>query len=241
MPAHPTTSEMTYDLLIQNGTVVSVFTGETFPADVAIRGETIAAVLAPGSVDPGQAAEVRRRDRADRRARLRRRPHARREQLRHPGLVRLADPAAGHHHGPGRSPRDRQRGRQARPALDDRGRPGAPARPSSTASRRACRRCSASRRPAPSSRPDDVSEMLDWPGVIGLGEVMDYRAVVRGRRADAGDRGGGPRQREADRRPLHQPQRQRAERLPRRGDRLRPHQEPGRDPRREGPDGHAGR
>ena len=22
--------------------------------------------------------------------------------------------------------------------------------------------------------------MLDWPGVIGLGEVMDYRAVVRG-------------------------------------------------------------
>jgi adenine deaminase len=28
--------------------------------------------------------------------------------------------------------------------------------------------------------PEDISEMLDWPGVIGLGEVMDYRAVVRG-------------------------------------------------------------
>ena len=27
---------------------------------------------------------------------------------------------------------------------------------------------------------EDISEMLDWPGVIGLGEVMDYRAVVRG-------------------------------------------------------------
>lgn len=28
--------------------------------------------------------------------------------------------------------------------------------------------------------PDDIAEMLDWPGVIGLGEVMDYRAVVAG-------------------------------------------------------------
>src|SRR6476646_4389930 len=27
---------------------------------------------------------------------------------------------------------------------------------------------------------EDISEMLDWPGVVGLGEVMDYRAVVRG-------------------------------------------------------------
>src|SRR6476646_5174063 len=28
--------------------------------------------------------------------------------------------------------------------------------------------------------PQDISEMLDWPGVIGLGAVMDYRAVVGG-------------------------------------------------------------
>ena len=58
MPAQPATSETTYDLLIQDGTVVSVFTGETFPADVAIQGETIVAILAPGSIDAGQAAEV---------------------------------------------------------------------------------------------------------------------------------------------------------------------------------------
>lgn len=30
--------------------------------------------------------------------------------------------------------------------------------------------------------PQDVAEMLDWPGVIGLGEVMDYRAAVAGDR-----------------------------------------------------------
>jgi adenine deaminase len=59
MPAEPVPASQTdYDLLIRNGAVVSVFTGETFPADIAIRGETIAAVLAPGSVDSGQAAEV---------------------------------------------------------------------------------------------------------------------------------------------------------------------------------------
>ena len=61
MPPHPASVEHDYDLLIQNGTVVSVFTGETFPADVAINGETIAAVLAPGSIKPGQAAEGRNR------------------------------------------------------------------------------------------------------------------------------------------------------------------------------------
>ena len=62
MPSEPVSAASQdaaeFDLLIRGGDVVSVFTGETFPADVAIRGETIAAVLAPGSIDPGQAAEV---------------------------------------------------------------------------------------------------------------------------------------------------------------------------------------
>ena len=139
-----------YDLLIQDGTVVSMFTGETFPADVAIRGDTIAALLPPGIVAPGQAADV-----LDATG-LTVAPgyvdaHMHVESsLRHPGRLRLADPPARHDHRAGRLPRDRQRRRQAGPALDDRGWPGAPPRPSSTACPRACRPCSASRRPAPS-------------------------------------------------------------------------------------------
>src|SRR5690349_2878954 len=58
MPPQPANGDSTYDLLIRGGTVVSVFTGETFPADVAVNGETIAAILAPGTIDPAQAAEV---------------------------------------------------------------------------------------------------------------------------------------------------------------------------------------
>ena len=54
----PSESSPAYDLLIQHGTVVSVFTGETFEADVAIRGETIAAIVPPGTVDPAQATEI---------------------------------------------------------------------------------------------------------------------------------------------------------------------------------------
>ena len=46
MPAQPTTSETTYDLLIQNGTVVSVFTGETFPG-VLTKTYTVAAESRP--------------------------------------------------------------------------------------------------------------------------------------------------------------------------------------------------
>ena len=89
--------------------------------------------------------------------------------------------------------------------------------------------------------PDDISEMLDWPGVIGLGEVMDYRAVVRGdermRAITAAARAKG---KLIDGHCTNL-ERRRAERLPRRGDRLRPHQEPGRDHHREGPAGHARR
>src|SRR3954451_12371938 len=61
MPSQPsplTDATARYDLLIQHGSVVSVFTGETFAADVAIRGEMIAAILAPGSIEPAQASEV---------------------------------------------------------------------------------------------------------------------------------------------------------------------------------------
>src|SRR6266536_3741662 len=54
----PASQRPTYDLLIRGGSVVSVFTGETFPADVAIQGETIVAVLPPDTVTPYQIAGV---------------------------------------------------------------------------------------------------------------------------------------------------------------------------------------
>jgi adenine deaminase len=43
-------ADRNYDLVLQNAKVVSIFTGEIFPADVAIQGETIAAILPPGGL-----------------------------------------------------------------------------------------------------------------------------------------------------------------------------------------------
>jgi adenine deaminase len=168
-----------YDVLIQNGTVVSVFTGEMFPADVAVRGETIAAVLAPGSVDPGQADEV-----VDATG-LTVAPgyidaHIHVESsfvtpaafawltLPRGTTTVLADPheivnVAGK---PGlRWMIEAGRGTGQTILY------GVPSCvPALIGFETAGAELSA----------DDISEMLDWPGVIGLGEVMDYRAVVAG-------------------------------------------------------------
>lgn len=179
MPAHPANTEHDYDLLIRGGTVLSVFTGETFPADVAVRGETIAAVLAPGSIGPGQAAEV-----LDARG-LTVAPgyvdaHLHVESsfvtpasfawltLPRGTTTVLADPHE---------------------IVNVAGKPGLKwmieagqgtgqtilyGVPSCVPALLGFETAGAE------LSPNDISEMLDWPGVIGLGEVMDYRAVVRG-------------------------------------------------------------
>jgi adenine deaminase len=180
MPAQPVPeSGPTYDLLIQNGTVVSVFTGETFPADVAVSGETIAAVLPPGSVDPGLAAEV-----VDATS-LTVAPgyvdaHIHVESsfvtpasfawltLPRGTTTVLADPheivnVAGK---PGL--------RWMIEAGQGTGQTILYGVPSCVPALIGFETAGAE------LSPDDISEMLDWPGVIGLGEVMDYRAVVAG-------------------------------------------------------------
>jgi adenine deaminase len=168
-----------YDLLIRGGTVVSTFTGETFPADVAVRGDTIAAVLAPDTDAPEQAAET----------------------LDATGLTIAPGYIDAHMHvessfvtpaafawltlprGTTTVLADSHEivNVAGKPALrwmieDGRGTAqtilyGVPSCvPALLGFETAGAELS----------PDDISEMLDWPGVIGLGEVMDYRAVVRG-------------------------------------------------------------
>src|SRR3954453_2244239 len=181
MPSHSdrAANRATYDLLIQHGTVVSVFTGETFQADVAVRGETIAAILAPGSIDPAQATEV-----LDATG-LIIAPgyidaHIHVESsfvtpaafawltLPHGTTTVLADPheivnVAGK---PGL--------RWMIEAGQGTGQTILYGVPSCVPSLLGFETAGAT------LTPEDISEMLDWPGVIGLGEVMDYRAVVRG-------------------------------------------------------------
>jgi N-acyl-D-amino-acid deacylase len=57
-PAAPGTQQPAYDLLIRNGTVYDGSGGAGFVADVAIRGDRIAAIGEPGSEIEGDAAEV---------------------------------------------------------------------------------------------------------------------------------------------------------------------------------------
>jgi adenine deaminase len=168
-----------YDLLIFGGSVISVFTGELFPADVAVRGTGIAAVLPPGSIDPGSAATTLDAD----------------GMTVAPGYIDahlhvessfvtpatfawltlprgtttvLADPheivnVAGK---PGLRWMI-----EAGQGTDQTILYGVPSCvPALLGYETAGAELSA----------EDISEMLDWPGVIGLGEVMDYRAVVRG-------------------------------------------------------------
>src|SRR3954447_9024149 len=180
MPSEPRpAAEPAFDLRVRHGTVVSVFTGEMFPADVAIRGETIAAVLPPGTVDPGQAAEVL--DAAG----LTVAPgyvdaHMHIESsfvtpasfawltLPRGTTTVLADPheivnVAGK---PGL--------RWMIEAGQGTGQTILYSVPSCVPALLGFETAGAI------LTPDDISEMLDWPGVVGLGEVMDYRAVVRG-------------------------------------------------------------
>jgi N-acyl-D-amino-acid deacylase len=56
--AQPATKQPAYDLLIRNGTVYDGSGGAGFVADVAIRGDRIAAIAEPGSEIEGDAAEV---------------------------------------------------------------------------------------------------------------------------------------------------------------------------------------
>jgi N-acyl-D-amino-acid deacylase len=56
--AQPATRQPAYDLLIRNGTVYDGSGGAGFVADVAIRGDRIAAIGEPGSAIEGEAAEV---------------------------------------------------------------------------------------------------------------------------------------------------------------------------------------
>jgi adenine deaminase len=179
MPSQPSSVETIYDLLIQHGTVVSVFTGETFQADVAIKGEAIAAILAPGSIDPGQAAEV----------------------LDATGLTIAPGYIDAHIHVESSFVTPASFAwltlpRGTTTVLADpheivnvAGKPGLrwmieagqgtgqtilygvpSCVPALLGFETAGAELSA----------DDISEMLDWPGVVGLGEVMDYRAVVAG-------------------------------------------------------------
>jgi adenine deaminase len=175
----PAPADAGYDLLIRGGAVVSVFTGETFAADVAIRGETIAAVLPPGTVAPGQAAEL----------------------LDAGGLTVAPGYVDAHMHVESSFVTPASFAwltlpRGTTTVLADpheivnvAGKPGlrwmieagrgagqtilygvpscVPALPGFETA-------------GAELTPEDVAEMLDWPGVVGLGEVMDYRAVVRG-------------------------------------------------------------
>jgi adenine deaminase len=174
MPADPA-----YDLLIRGGRVVSVFTGETFPADVAVRGETIAAVLAAGTVEPGQAREV----------------------LDASGLSIVPGYVDSHLHVESSFVTPASFAwltlpRGTTTVLADpheivnvAGKPGLRwmieagqgtgqtilyGVPSCVPALLGFETAGAE------LGPDEIAEMLDWPGVIGLGEVMDYRAVVRG-------------------------------------------------------------
>lgn len=183
MPSEPASaasqSEPGYDLLIRGGSVVSVFTGETFPADVGIRGETIAAVLVPGSIDPGQATEV----------------------VDATGMTVAPGYIDAHIHVESSFVTPASFAwltlpRGTTTVLAD------PHEIVNVAGKPGLRWMIEAGQGAgqtilygvPSCVPallgfetagaelsaDDISEMLDWPGVIGLGEVMDYRAVVRG-------------------------------------------------------------
>jgi adenine deaminase len=175
----PSSGPRAYDLLIRGGTVVSTFTGETFPADVAVRGETIAAVLPPGTVSGGQANDV----------------------LDAAGLTIAPGYVDAHMHVESSFVTPAAFAwltlpRGTTTVLADSheitnvaGKPGLrwmieAGRGTSQTILYGVPSCVPSligfETAGAELTPDDISEMLDWPGVIGLGEVMDYRAVVRG-------------------------------------------------------------
>jgi adenine deaminase len=166
-----------HDVLIQGGQVVSAFTGEVFPADVAVDGDTISGVLPPGTAGPAaQTVDARGLVIApgfvDAHMHIESTfvtpamcawltlprgtttvfadPHEIVNVVGKPGLRWMVEDAAS-------APQTILYGvPSCVPALPGFETAGAVLGPA------------------------DVAELLDWPGVAGLAEVMDYRAVVGG-------------------------------------------------------------
>ncbi|MER5438202.1 adenine deaminase C-terminal domain-containing protein [Streptomyces sp. NPDC002790] len=168
-----------HDLRISGGRVVSTFTGEEFAADVLVRGETISAVLPPGT------------------------PADAREEIDASGMLVVPGFVDAHMHIESAflTPQEfaavtlargtttvladpheivNVAGRDAMRWMIDAGRETAQTQlwgvPSCVPALEGLEHAGAA------LSADDIAEMLRWPGVIALGEVMDYRAVVAGDR-----------------------------------------------------------
>ena len=94
------------------------------------------------------------------------------------GALRRGGPAARHHDGAHRQPRDRQRPRARRHPLDARGGQPAPSSRCCSPSRPASRRCPASRTPARRSRPKTSARRSGGRASPGLGEMMNMPGVI---------------------------------------------------------------
>ncbi|MEB8342085.1 adenine deaminase C-terminal domain-containing protein [Streptomyces endophyticus] len=168
-----------HDLRISGGRVVSTFTGEEFAADVLVRGETISAVLPPGT------------------------PADAREEIDASGMLVVPGFVDAHMHIESAflTPQEfaavtlargtttvladpheivNVAGRDAMRWMIDAGRETDQTQlwgvPSCVPALEGLEHAGAA------LSADDIAEMLRWPGVIALGEVMDYRAVVAGDR-----------------------------------------------------------
>ncbi|WP_306321930.1 MULTISPECIES: adenine deaminase C-terminal domain-containing protein [unclassified Streptomyces] len=168
-----------HDLRIRGGRVVSTFTGEEFAADVLVRGGTIGAVLPPGT------------------------PADARGEIDASGMLVVPGFVDAHMHIESAflTPQEfaavtlargtttvladpheivNVAGRDAMRWMIDAGRETAQTQlwgvPSCVPALEGLEHAGAA------LSADDIAEMLRWPGVIALGEVMDYRAVVAGDR-----------------------------------------------------------
>ncbi|WP_425840969.1 adenine deaminase C-terminal domain-containing protein [Streptomyces fractus] len=168
-----------HDLRISGGRVVSTFTGEEFAADVLVRGDTISAVLPPGT------------------------PADAREEIDAAGMLVVPGFVDAHMHIESAflTPQEfaavtlargtttvladpheivNVAGRDAMRWMIDAGRETAQTQlwgvPSCVPALEGLEHAGAA------LSAEDIAEMLRWPGVIALGEVMDYRAVVAGDR-----------------------------------------------------------
>ncbi|MGP3769200.1 adenine deaminase C-terminal domain-containing protein [Streptomyces sp. SDT5-1] len=168
-----------HDLRISGGRVVSTFTGEEFAADVLVSGDTISAVLPPGA------------------------PALAREEIDASGMLVVPGFVDAHMHIESAflTPQEfaavtlargtttvladpheivNVAGRDAMRWMIDAGRETAQTQlwgvPSCVPALEGLEHAGAA------LSADDIAEMLRWPGVIALGEVMDYRAVVAGDR-----------------------------------------------------------
>ncbi len=165
------------DLVIRGGRVVSTFTGEIFAADVVVRGATIVAVLPPGS-------DVAAREALDARGLLvapgyvDAHVHVESTFVTPAAFARLtlargtttvlADPHEIVNVAGKAALRWMIEAGQGTPQTILYGAP-------------SCVPALAGFETAGAELgPDDIDEMLDWPGVLGLGEVMDFRAVIGG-------------------------------------------------------------